>query len=322
MRKICTKALLVAGCVLAGAGSAMAQGYPNRPVTIVVGFAPGGLTDSVTRALANDLSTTLKQPFVVENRSGAAGQIATEYVARRPNDGYTLLVAGTSYVISPAVQKKLNYDPVKDFDPLAILVRSPNVLLMNVDTPVQSLQDFLQWGAKQTNIPFATAGDSSRVTGEMLRKATGFPLTAISYRGAPDVINATIAGQTPLAIQDMSSVATFVSAGKMKPIAITGAERSSLMPQVPTMAELGYKAFDTHTLLALFMPAGAPPETVTTLNNAIRQSMASPKMQAFLKDRFVDPTPPMDVPQLRTFVNAEIGKWRELVRTTGVVLTQ
>jgi tripartite-type tricarboxylate transporter receptor subunit TctC len=314
--------VLIACCFAAGAGAASAQGYPSRPVTIVVGFAPGGLTDIVTRALATELATTFKQPFVVENRSGAAGQIATEYVARRPNDGYTLLVAGTSYVISPAVQKKLAYDPVKDFDPLAVLVKSPNVLLMNVDTPVHSVQEFLTWGAKQPGIPFATAGDSSRVTGEMLRMTTKLPLTAVSYRGAPDVLNATIGGQTPLAIQDLSSVAPFVSAGKLRPIAVTSAERSSLMPQVPTMAELGYKSFDMSTLLAMFVPAGSPPEVVTALNRAIREAMATPKMQEFLKSRSVDPSPPMDVPQLRTFVNSEIDKWRELVRTTGVVLTQ
>jgi tripartite-type tricarboxylate transporter receptor subunit TctC len=321
MLKTFLKMVVMCGCIAAGAG-ALAQGYPNRPVTIVVGFAPGGLTDQVARALANDLSATFNQTFVVENRSGAAGQIATEYVARRPADGYTLLVAGTSFVISPAADKKLSYDPIKDLDPLAVLVNSPNVLLMNTDSPVQSVRDFLQWGAKQNNIPFATAGDSSRVTGEMLRIMTKLPLTAVSYRGAPDVLNATMGGQTPLAIQDLSSVTALISAGKLRPIAITGPERSSLIPQVPTMAELGYKTFDTNTLLAMFISSGTPPEIVTALNTAIRQIMASAKMQAFLKSRSVDPSPPMDVPQLRTFIKAEIAKWRDLVRTSGVILTQ
>jgi tripartite-type tricarboxylate transporter receptor subunit TctC len=319
MRNAIVKVMLACGCLVLGSAT-LAQTFPNKPIKILVGFTPGGLTDVTARAVAKDLSDKFNQPVIVENRPGGGGQVATDFIARQPADGYTLVAAGSAFVIAPAIDPALRFDPVKDYEPVGVLVKSPQVVLVNPDLPIHSFKDFLQWGATQGHVPFATAGHSSQVTGEMLRLATGLSMTAVPYKGASEVMQAVASGQAPVAIQDLSSVAALVKAGKLRPIAITSAERSSLIPNVPTMAELGYKQVDTSIVLGLYMRSGAPPEIVTALNNAVRESLASANMQAFLKSRSVDPTPPMDVPQLRAMVSSEVAKWREMVRVTGVVL--
>lgn len=184
-----------AACAVALGGMALtvavmpahAQGgaYPAKPVTLVVAFPPGGMTDIVSRALAKELQQNLKQPFVVENRPGGAGQVGTEYVARQPADGYTLLVGATGYVIAPAM-KKVGYDPLKSLEPVAVLARAPNLIVVNPSVPVKNTQEFLAWAKTQSNIPFGTAGaaGSTHLGGEWLRKATGYQFNHVPYKGA------------------------------------------------------------------------------------------------------------------------------------------
>lgn len=304
----------------AGPGIAQTGPWPQRPVTLVVAFAPGGMTDIVSRSLAKALSQEFNQPFIIENKAGAAGQVGTDYVARRPNDGYTLLVGATGYVIAPVLQKKVNYDPLKDFEPVAILAKAPNMLVVHPGVPVRSVPDFLQWARAQPSVPYATAGagGSTHLAGELLRHEAGLPLTHVPYKGAAPGTSDTVAGQVPMAIQDSMSVSAFVAAGKLRPIAVTSAERSQVFPDLPTLRESGFKDFDVYTWLGLYAPAGTPPGIVARLNQATNRIMNSPEMTQRLKAQYSEPGGSLSVAETRQYVEREVAKWRQLVQKTGV----
>ncbi|WP_338016872.1 tripartite tricarboxylate transporter substrate binding protein [Noviherbaspirillum saxi] len=272
-------------------GFAQTGSWPQKPVTVIVAFAPGGMTDTVTRILARELSQVFKQPFVVENKPGAAGQLATEYVARRPNDGYTLLVSATGHVIAPSTRKKVNYDPVKDFEPIAILAKSPNLLVVNPQVPAHNVPEFLKWAKAQPSVPYASAGagGSTHLAGELLRHESGITLTHVPYKGAAPAVNDTVAGQVSVAFQDSMSVASFVAAGKLRPIAVTTAARSPLFPDLPTLMESGYKNFDVYTWLGLYAPAGTPAEIVSGLNKVVNKFMNSAEIKEKLKAQNSEP---------------------------------
>lgn len=312
----------IAVALAVGTGPSVAQTgpWPQRPVTLVVAFAPGGMTDIVSRTLAKELSQAFNQAFIIENKAGAAGQVGTEYVARRPNDGYTLLVGATGFVIAPVLQKKINYDPLKDFEPVAILAKAPNLLVVNPGVPVHDVPEFLQWARAQSSVPYATAGagGSTHLAGELLRQEASLPLTHVPYKGAAPATSDTVAGQVPMAFQDSMSVSAFVASGKLRPIAVTSAERSKVFPGLPTLKESGFKDFDVYTWLGLYAPAGTSPEIVGRLNQATSRIMNSPEMTERLKAQYSEPGGGLSVAETRKYVEHEVDKWRQLVLKTGV----
>ncbi|MGT2460149.1 tripartite tricarboxylate transporter substrate binding protein (plasmid) [Cupriavidus basilensis] len=300
--------------------SAQPDKWPSKPVTIVVAFAPGGMTDIVGRLLAAELSQTFKQSFVVENRPGVAGQLATEYVARKPNDGYTLLLSATGHVIGPAVQKSVRYRPVKDFEPIALIAKAPNMLVVNPSVPVKTLPEFVKWAKAQGSVPYGSAGvgGSTHLAGELLKQVAGVPLVHVPYKGASPSTNDVVAGQIPMAIQDSMSVSAFIAAGRLRPIAVTSAERSKLFPDVPTIAEGGYKNFDVYTWLGLYAPAGTAPEIVARLNKEANRIMSSPDMVEKLRKQNAEAAGNLNPADFRKYVEAEVEKWQRTVKVTGV----
>ena len=302
---------------------AHAQGgvFPAKPVTVVVAFPPGGMTDIVSRALAKELQQHLKQPFVVENRPGGAGQVATEWEARQPADGYTLLVAATGYVIAPAM-KKVGYDPLKSLEPVALLARAPNLVVVNPSVPVKNTQEFLDWAKTESNIPFGTAGaaGSTHLGGEWLRKVTGYQFNHVPYKGAAPATNDVVAGQIPMAVQDSMSVSAFITSGRLRPIANMAAERSKLFPDLPTLREAGpaFKDFDVYTWLGLYAPAGTPAPVLALLNEQINKVMNSPEMAERLRLQYSEPMGVMNLAQTRGFVAGEVAKWKRVATETGV----
>lgn len=300
--------------------SAQPDKWPSKPVTIVVAFAPGGMTDIVGRLLAAELSQTFKQSFVVENRPGVAGQLATEYVARKPNDGYTLLLSATGHVIGPAVQKSVRYRPVKDFEPIALIAKAPNMLVVNPSVPVKTLPEFVKWAKAQGSVPYGSAGvgGSTHLAGELLKQVAGVPLVHVPYKGASPSTNDVVAGQIPMAIQDSMSVSAFIAAGRLRPIAVTSAERSKLFPDVPTIAEGGYKNFDVYTWLGLYAPAGTSPEIVARLNKEANRIMSSPDMVEKLRKQNAEAAGNLNPADFRKYVEAEVEKWQRTVKVTGV----
>lgn len=286
----------------------------------MVAFAPGGMTDIVTRAMAKELGETLKQTIIIENKAGAAGQIATEYVARRPADGYTLLVSATGHVIAPVMARKVAYDPVKDFEPIAILAKAPNLLVVHPAVPVKTVPEFVKWAKAQQGVPYASAGagGSTHLAGELLRHLGGLPLNHVPYRGAAPATLAAVSGEVSVAFQDSMSVSSFIASGRLRPVAITSAERSAVFPDLPTLRESGYKNFDVYTWLGLYAPAGTPAEIVSQLNQAVSRIMNSPEMNERLRSQSSEPAGVLDLNQTRDYVVREVAKWRELVRVTGV----
>ncbi|MGE8687653.1 MAG: Bug family tripartite tricarboxylate transporter substrate binding protein [Achromobacter sp.] len=300
-------------------GAARAE-YPDHPVTVVVAFAPGGMTDIVSRLLSAELGKRFNQTFVVENKPGAAGQVGTELVARQKNDGYTLLVSATGHVIGPAVNAKVRYDPVKDFEPISILARAPNLLVVNAGLPVKTIPEFLGWGKSQPGVPYGSAGfgGSTHLGGEWLKKITGVPMEHVPYKGASPATNAVVSGELKVAVQDAMSVAPFIKSGQLRPIGVASAERSKLFPDLPTFAESGAPGLDVYTWLGFYAPAGTDPAIVAKLNAATNEIMNSPEMVQRLAGQNSEPLGPMTPEQVSSFVAEETAKWRNVVQTTGV----
>ncbi|MEB3098412.1 tripartite tricarboxylate transporter substrate binding protein [Achromobacter sp. D10] len=316
LRRGALGALLVSSL---GAGAARAD-YPDHPVTVVVAFAPGGMTDIVARLLSAELGKRFNQTFVVENKPGAAGQIGTELVARQKNDGYTLLVSATGHVIGPAVNDKVRYDPVKDFEPISILARAPNLVVVNAGLPVKTIPEFLSWGRAQPGVPYGSAGfgGSTHLGGEWLKKITGVPMEHVPYKGASPATNAVVSGELKVAVQDAMSVAPFIKSGQLRPIGVASAERSKLFPDLPTFAESGAAGLDVYTWLGFYAPAGTDPAIVAKLNQATSDIMNSPEMVQRLAGQNSEPLGPMTPKQVSAFVADETAKWRNVVQTTGV----
>ncbi|MNX42084.1 Tripartite tricarboxylate transporter family receptor [compost metagenome] len=297
---------------------AAAQNYPSRPVTLVVAYAPGGMTDILTRRIAADLQTRLGQPFVVENRPGATGQIATEYVTRQKPDGYTVLVGATSHVINP-VLKKLPYNARKDFEPVALLAVSPNFLLVNAGLGIKNYADFKAYAQKQPSVPYGTAGagGAPHIVGELLRAQSGLPLMHVSYRGAGPAMTDLVSGQVPFGMAESVTANAYLQSGKIVPLAIASAQRQSRYPDVPTLNELGYKGFDLSTWVGAYAPAGTPVDIIQTLNSEIRKSVMQQATQEYIRSTGSEPGD-MDLPTYRKFVGDEMDKWQAVITQAGV----
>lgn len=294
--------------------------YPERPVSVVVAFAPGGMTDIVARLLAAELGKRMGQTFVIENKAGAAGLVGTELVARQKNDGYTLLINATGHVIGPAVNDQVRYDPVKDFAPISILARAPNLVVVNPSVPAKTIPEFLSWGKTQKGIPYGSAGfgGSTHLGGEWLKKISGLPMEHVPYKGASPSTNAAIAGEINVAVQDAMSVAPFIKSGQLRPIGVASAQRSTLFPELPTFSESGVPGLDVYTWLGFYAPAGTDPAIIAKLNAATNEIMNSPEMVQRLAGQNSEPLGPMTPQQVTDFVAGETEKWRQVVQTTGV----
>jgi tripartite-type tricarboxylate transporter receptor subunit TctC len=319
-RRACAGLVLAAVGLSSGAAIAQSGKWPNKPVTVIVAYPPGGMTDIVTRILAKELSAEFKQPFIVENRAGASGQVATEYAARQPADGYTLLVTATGYVIAPFTRAKVGYDPRKDLVPVATLVQTPNMIVINPSVPAKTFPEFLSWARKQPSIPYGTAGagGSTHLGGELFRHVSGLPFVHVPYRGAAPAVQDTVSGQIQVAVQDSVTVSSFIHAGKLRPIAVTSARRSGTFPDVPTLQENGYKDLDVYTWLGLFAPAGTPPDVLQKLNETVSRVMHSQGMVASLSKQASEPMEARNLAQTRAFIDQELTKWSQLIKTTGV----
>ncbi|SSW70189.1 hypothetical protein AVE30378_03902 [Achromobacter veterisilvae] len=297
---------------------AAAEGYPAKPVTLVVAYAPGGMTDILTRRIAADLQTRLGKPFVVENKPGATGQIATEYVSRQKPDGYTVLVGATSHVINPVI-KKLPYDARKDFEPIALLAVSPNFLLVNANQGIKTFADFKSYAQKQPSVPYGTAGagGAPHIVGELLRAQSGLPLMHVSYRGAGPAMTDLVSGQVPFGMAESVTANAYLQSGKIIPLAIASAQRQSRYPDVPTLNELGYKGFDLNTWVGVYAPAGTPADIVQALNTEIRKAVMQQATQDYIRSTGSEPGD-MDLTQYRKFVSDEMDKWQAVITQAGV----
>ena len=313
---------LFAGAALAIASTvAAAAGYPDRPVTLVVPFPPGGSTDMIARILGAKLQDKLGGTFIVENKAGATGTIGATFVARAKPDGYTLLVSSLApFAVNPFLQKSLPYDPVKDFDPISILVQAPNVLVANPKVPVDTLADviaYLKKNPDQVSFASSGAGSSDHLTAEIFWQATGTHGLHVPYKGGGPAIQDLMGGQVQMSFQNLNAVISQIKAGSLKAIAITSKQRSPLLPNVPTLDESGIKNADVYSWQAIAGPKGLPADAKAKLHDGIVAAMNDPDAKKKLTDlgfEIVANTPE----QFAQFQKQELARWQNVITTAHI----
>ncbi|MEN9314566.1 MAG: hypothetical protein RIS35_959 [Pseudomonadota bacterium] len=299
-----------------------AQGrYPDRPVTLVVPTAPGGTTDFTARLIAEPLSRALGQPVVVDNKPGASGNIGNQAVARAKPDGYTLLVAYSGYQVgNPHLFSKAGWDPIRDFAPVAMLTRAPQVFATRADLPAKNLEELVALAKAQPDkLTYASSGNGSiqHIAGELFKQLTGTSITHVPYRGSGPAVQDLLGGQVDMHITTPASVVAHIKAGKLKGLAVTSASRLATLPQMPTAAESGLPGFTLDSWFALYAPAGTPAEIVQQLNTEIGRVLALPEVRR-KADEAGTATESMTTAQLGEFTRKELDYWGRVIKGANI----
>jgi len=299
--------------------------WPTRPVKIVVPFAPGGTTDILARAVAPELSKAFGQPFIVDNRAGAGGNVGADIVAKSPADGYTLLMGTVgTHGINKSLYSKLPYDPQKDFAPITLVAGVPNVMVMNADKAkamgINNVPDFIQYAKAhpgQLNMASSGNGTSIHLAGELFKSMTGIFMTHIPYTGSGPAMMGMVSGTVDVMFDNLPSAMPQIKGGKLKAFAVTSAQRSAAMPELPTIEEAGkLKGFEASSWFGLLAPAGTPPEVVLKLQQETARALNSPAIKEKLLAQGAIPSG--NTPQeFARFIDAEIGKWAPVVKASG-----
>ena len=317
---------LIAAALLACAPAVWAQGaWPNKPVKIVVPFAPGGTTDILARAIAPELSKAFGQSFIVENRAGAGGNLGAEVVAKSPNDGYTLLMGTVgTHGINKALYAKLPYEPQKDFAPITLVAGVPNVMVMNADRAkalnINTVADFIQYAkANPGKLNMASSGNGSSIhlAGELFKSMTGPFMTHIPYRGSGPALLDMVGGNMDVMFDNLPSSMPHIKSGKLKAFAVTSAQRSNALPDVPTVEEAGkLKSFEASSWFGLLAPAGTPADIVNRIQQETAKALATPGVQERLLAQGAIPGG-ISPQEFTRFIDAEHVKWAAVVKASG-----
>jgi tripartite-type tricarboxylate transporter receptor subunit TctC len=321
------RCLLTGFLVIVAAGQlAAATDYPTRPVTLVVPFAPGGGTEFLARMLAQRLEQRLGKPFVIESRPGAGGVTGALSVARAAPDGHTLLMAPSPVMaINVTLHKKLPYDPAADFVPLALVVLSPYVLVVNPSLPVQSVADLIRFAKErpgQLSFASAGAGTPHHLFSELLKSITGVEMTHVPYRGSIPALTDVAAGHVQLMFCDIPPALGLLAEGKLRALGVSTKERVGVLPDVASIAELGVGGFDAASWQMVVAPASTPQESVERLHGEIKDFMAQHEVRAQIAKHGMLPVDTPSVAGLNIFVKSEIARWGKLVEQAGVAGTQ
>jgi tripartite-type tricarboxylate transporter receptor subunit TctC len=305
---------------LVGFAHAQAQSYPNKPIKYIVPFAPGGSTDLLARLVAQKLQEAWGQPVVVENRPGAGGAVGAEVAAKSAPDGYTI-IGGTisTHAINASVYSKLPYDPIKDFEPVTLLATQPNMLVVNPSLPAKNLAELIALlKADPEKYSFSTAGNgtSAHLAGELFKSMTGTKMQHVPYKGSPQALTDAISGQVSMSFDNINTAYVQVKAGKLRALAVTTAKRSSIAPEVPTMAEEGLPGYELGSWHGVFAPAGTPKDIIAKLNAAIVKALQAPDLRLRLHELGIDPVG-SSVAAFSAFVKAEVPKWAKVVKEAG-----
>jgi tripartite-type tricarboxylate transporter receptor subunit TctC len=299
---------------------AFAQGFPARPIRIIVPFPPGGGTDVVARTVAPRMSELLGQPIVVENRAGAGGNIGTEYVARAAPDGYTLLVASAATAINTTLTKNLSWDLLKDFAPVVLLVHNQSLLVVHPSVPVTSVKELIVMAqAKPGQVTYASYGNgsSAHLIAELFKMTAGVDLLHVPYKGAAPAVNDLVGGQVNVIFADVAAILPHVKSGKARALGIGSAKRFEGLPEVPTIAEAGVPGFEAGGFLGLVAPAGTPPAAIEMLNGAAVKTLAAPEV----RERLIAlASPPVgDTPaEFGRFLREQVEKWARVIRAGNI----
>jgi len=310
------RVLLAATWLLSGVAVSSAQGYPTRPVRVVVGFPAGGPTDAIARIVAQKLTDNLGQQFFVENIGGAGGNTAAGQVARVTPDGYTIMAISTGFVVNPSLYAKVPYDPVKDFAPVTLVAVSPNVVVVNPQVAAKTLPELVQLirdNPGKYSFAGPGVGSTPHLGGELFRLAFNLDLVHVPFTGAGPAIQATVGGHTPIAFTALPPALSAVQSGQLRALGVASTERAAGMPDVPTFAEQGVKDQDADTLTGIVAPAGTPKEIVDLLHREIAKIVAQPDVKERLTVLGFKPV--ANTPdQFGARIRLEMDKWGKVVR--------
>jgi len=287
-----------------------------KPVTLVVAFAPGASTDIVARSLTQKLSELTGGNFMVENKGGAGGNIASNQVKRAAPDGYTILVHSVAFAVNPSLYAEAGYDAIKDFMPVALGPKTPNIFTVNPSVPVKTLPELVE-AAKKSPFNYASSGigTTTHLSMERLKSAAKIDIVHVPYQPAA-AINAVVAGHTQMASTSMPPAVPMIKAGKLKALAVTSANRSPLLPDVPSITEFGYKEFDDYTWFGFFAPAGTPAAVIEKLNAALNRAMESSDVVEKFAQLGMSSTH-NSTAEFGSFLRAEVPKWAAVVKSSG-----
>ena len=308
---------------VAAVALAQSTGYPVKPLRWVVPFPPGGSADIMGRMIGQDLAKTLGQQVVIENRAGASAIVGSEYVAKSPTDGYTLLQANVSQMtIHPSLYPRLPYDPLKDFSPVTVLGIVTSVMVTTPSLPVSSVRELIALAKKrpaQLNFTSSGAGSSTHLTGELLKHRAGIAMTHINYKGSGPALTDVMAGFVEIMFENLPSALPFINAGKLKVLAVTGKDRSPVLKAVPTLAESGFPGFDMVSWQALVAPAGTPRPIIDKLNAEVAKVLKTPEMKEKMAGLGADVVA-NSPEQFAQYLREETAKWSKIVKDAGIKL--
>jgi tripartite-type tricarboxylate transporter receptor subunit TctC len=300
-----------------------AAAYPDKPVTLVVPYPPGGMGTTFGNMVSEALSPALGQRVVVEYKPGANGALGAGYVAKAPADGYTLLMAvNSTMAINPSLYAKLPFDPLKDFSPVSMVFTSANILVVNASSPARSVKDLIALAkARPGKLFYGSAGNGStpHLSGEMFRQLTGAPVVHVPYRGSGPAVVDLLGGQLDFMFVD-TAVLPHVDSGRLRALAVTGSKRLGAAPNIPTMEEEGVKGFFVDTWYSLAAPAGTPPEAIERLNVEVARMVRSPAIRARMKDIGVDPAEDTSAAYINTVVRSDTARWKKFISGTRIRL--
>jgi len=318
MQRIASAVVLFAlGCF---AVAASAQPWPSKPIRYIVPFAPGGTTDILARTISEKLSVALGQPVVVENKPGAGGGVGAEYTAKQPADGYTIM-GGTisTHAINASLYKNLGYDPVRDFAPVTLIARVPNMLVVNPSIPANDVKTLIALlKANPNKYSFASSGNgtSQHLSGELFKTMTGVEMQHIPYKGSPPALADVVGGSVAMTFDNITTAWPLAKGGKLRAIAVTTAQRSSVAPDVPTLAEAGLAGYEVASWQGVFAPAGVPPDVLRRLNTEIVKIINLPDVREKLIGLGAEPAP--NSPEaFGAMVKGEVAKWADVVKKSG-----
>jgi tripartite-type tricarboxylate transporter receptor subunit TctC len=297
---------------------ASAQGFPTKPIRLIVPYPAGGATDMMARLVALKVGESLKQQVLVDNKPGAGGNIGVEMVAKATPDGYTIGISATnSFAINPHLTKKLPYDALKDLTQISMIGVIPNVIVVNAEVPARNMAELVALAKKQ---PLAYAspgqGTSLHLAGELLNDAAGINMTHVPYKGDVPALQDVIGGRVPVMTSNLAGVLPHVRSGKLRALAVTTAKRAAQLPDVPTMMEAGYKDFDISVWFTIFSASAVPRDVLEILNREIQRALNAPDVQQRLREANIEPAP-TSLEQIRSYTLAEHERWGRVVKKTG-----
>jgi tripartite-type tricarboxylate transporter receptor subunit TctC len=302
--------------------SAAAQAWPAKPVKMIVTYPPGGTVDVVARVIAPKLSARLGQPVVIDNRAGAGGAIGGDLVAKSPADGYTIMLDASNHSQNPALRSKMPFDTLRDLAPVSLLVRVPNVLVVNPSATITGVKDLIaQAKAKPEHINYASSGNGSaqHLSAELFSAMAGVRMTHVAYKGGGPALTDVMAGQVPVFFASLASSLQYIQGGKLRALAVTGKARSPVMPQIPTVAESGLAGYEVYEWNGVFVPAGTPAAVVDRLSKELAAVVRDPEVRARLEGMGAEVIG-SNPAELDAFRRAEIAKWTQVAKTNKIEL--